>query len=116
MRFNEKQVIKKSFNNSFINKMSGVTRAEQNNLIIIALCALVLLLHRAASTKSAGFRLPILQGVCCLSRAQVPIEPVAGLTLAALAIPEVMGYTKIAGTPVIYGLYTVLISMAREST
>ncbi len=33
----------------------------------------------------------------------------AGITLAALAIPEVMGYTKIAGTPVITGLYTILI-------
>ena len=33
---------------------------------------------------------------------------VAGITLAALAIPEVMGYTKIAGTPVITGLYTIL--------
>jgi SulP family sulfate permease len=34
---------------------------------------------------------------------------VAGVTLAALAIPEVMGYTRIAGTPVITGLYTILI-------
>ena len=31
------------------------------------------------------------------------------MTLAALAIPEVMGYTKIAGTPVITGLYTILM-------
>ncbi len=30
------------------------------------------------------------------------------MTLAALAIPEVMGYTRIAGTPVITGLYTIL--------
>src|SRR6266436_4232608 len=36
-------------------------------------------------------------------------DVVAGITLAALAIPEVMGYTKIAGTPVITGLYTILI-------
>jgi hypothetical protein len=34
---------------------------------------------------------------------------IAGITLAALAIPEVMGYTKISGTPVITGLYTMLI-------
>ena len=33
----------------------------------------------------------------------------AGVTLAALAIPEVMGYTKISGTPVITGLYTILL-------
>ncbi len=34
------------------------------------------------------------------------------MTLAALAIPEVMGYTKISGTPVVTGLYTILIPMA----
>lgn len=34
---------------------------------------------------------------------------IAGLTLAAVAIPECMGYTKIAGTPVITGLYTLLL-------
>jgi high affinity sulfate transporter 1 len=33
----------------------------------------------------------------------------AGLTLAALGIPEVMGYTKIIGTPVITGLYTLFL-------
>src|SRR3954466_204704 len=36
-------------------------------------------------------------------------DVIAGVTLAALAIPEVMGYTKIAGTPVITGLYTILL-------
>ncbi|MFC5791579.1 SulP family inorganic anion transporter [Agromyces tardus] len=33
---------------------------------------------------------------------------IAGVTLAAVAIPETMGYTSIAQTPVITGLYTVL--------
>ncbi len=42
---------------------------------------------------------------------EVPSEIIAGITLAALAIPEVMEYTKIAGTPVITGLYTILIPM-----
>jgi MFS superfamily sulfate permease-like transporter len=65
-----------------------------------------------ANNKSEGFRLPILQGVLPIKASQVPTELIAGLTLAALAIPEVMGYTKIAGTPVIYGLYTILIPMA----
>ncbi len=36
---------------------------------------------------------------------------IAGITLAALGIPEVMGYTKIIGTPVITGLYTILLPM-----
>jgi high affinity sulfate transporter 1 len=62
--------------------------------------------------KSEGLRLPILQGVLPVKAKQIPAEVIAGLTLAALAIPEVMGYTKIAGTPVITGLYTMLIPMA----
>ena len=37
---------------------------------------------------------------------------VAGVTLAALGIPEVMGYAKIAEMPVITGLYTNLIPIA----
>ena len=45
-------------------------------------------------------------------RAWLQRDVVAGITLAALAIPEVMGYTKIAGTPVITGLYTILIPIA----
>ena len=64
------------------------------------------------NNKSTGFRLPILQGVLPIKGAQIPAELIAGLTLAALAVPEVMGYTKIAGTPVITGLYTILIPMA----
>jgi high affinity sulfate transporter 1 len=33
---------------------------------------------------------------------------IAGVTLAAVAIPETMGYTSIAQTPVVTGLYTVI--------
>ena len=61
------------------------------------------------NNKSTGFRLPILQGLLPIKAGQIPAELIAGITLAALAIPEVMGYTKIAGTPVITGLYTILI-------
>jgi len=56
-------------------------------------------------------RLPILQGIFPIKTSEIPAEVIAGITLAALAIPEVMGYTKIAGTPVITGLYTLLIPM-----
>ncbi|WP_171238559.1 SulP family inorganic anion transporter [Ruegeria sp. HKCCA5763] len=55
---------------------------------------------------------PVLQGVLPFDRSRLPTEMLAGLTFACLAIPEVMGYTKIAGTPVITGLYTILIPMA----
>ncbi len=64
------------------------------------------------STESKGFRLPVMEGVLPIKASQIPAELIAGLTLAALAVPEVMGYTKIAGTPVITGLYTILIPMA----
>ena len=57
------------------------------------------------------FRFPILQGVLPIKRTQIPAEVIAGITLAALAIPEVMGYTKISGTPIVTGLYTLLIPM-----
>lgn len=53
-----------------------------------------------------------LAGVLPLTKTQVPREVLAGLTLAAIAIPEVMGYTKISGTPVVTGLYTLLVPMA----
>jgi MFS superfamily sulfate permease-like transporter len=33
---------------------------------------------------------------------------VAGVTLAAIAIPEVMGYTSISQTPIVTGLYTII--------
>ena len=36
-------------------------------------------------------------------------EALAGVTLAALAIPEVMGYSQIAGMPVVTGLYTLVL-------
>ena len=67
---------------------------------------------RTANNPSHEFHLPILQGVLPVKGSQIPTELIAGLTLAALAVPEVMGYTKIAGTPLITGLYTILIPMA----
>jgi high affinity sulfate transporter 1 len=35
-------------------------------------------------------------------------DVVAGVTLAAVAIPECMGYTSIAQTPIVTGLYTII--------
>jgi len=51
----------------------------------------------------------ILAGILPIDRSRIIIDISAGVTLAALAIPEVMGYTKIAGMPVVTGLYTILI-------
>ena len=53
--------------------------------------------------------LPILHGLLPLNKAQLGPDIIAGITLAALGIPEVMGYTRIIGTPVITGLYTLFL-------
>lgn len=63
---------------------------------------------------SKGFhlpRMPFLQGLLPVNRAQLPHDILAGITLAALGIPEVMGYTKISGTPTVTGLYTILLPL-----
>jgi sulfate permease, SulP family len=51
----------------------------------------------------------LFEGIVPYDRSWLRLDIIAGITLAALAIPEVMGYTKIAGTPVITGLYTILL-------
>ena len=56
--------------------------------------------------------LPVLRGVLPVRRSLVPGDLAAGLTLAALGIPEVLGYARIAGMPVATGLYTLLLPMA----
>jgi hypothetical protein len=42
---------------------------------------------------------PLLQGILPLDKSRIAPDIIAGITLAALGIPEVMGYTKIIGTP-----------------
>lgn len=46
-------------------------------------------------------RLPLFQGILPLDRSQVLADIMAGVTLAAVGIPEVMGYTKIINMPFI---------------
>jgi SulP family sulfate permease len=55
---------------------------------------------------------PVLQGVLPVRWSWVPADLLAGVTLAALAVPQAMGYAKIAGMPVVAGLYTLLLPMA----
>jgi sulfate permease, SulP family len=57
-------------------------------------------------------RLPVLRGVLPVERSRVWPDILAGVTLAALGVPEVMGYAKIAGMPLVTGLYTMLLPMA----
>jgi SulP family sulfate permease len=63
----------------------------------------------ATASPGAVFGLSLFGSIRPYRRDWLSRDVVAGITLAALAIPEVMGYTRIAGTPVITGLYTILI-------
>ena len=38
-------------------------------------------------------------------------DALAGFTLAAMNVPQALGYTRIAGTPVVTGLYTLLLPL-----
>jgi sulfate permease, SulP family len=63
----------------------------------------------ASGVKKRRKPSPFLGGILPFDSSRIPLDVAAGATLAALAIPEVMGYTKIAGTPVVTGLYTLLL-------
>jgi high affinity sulfate transporter 1 len=51
----------------------------------------------------------LIPGLAGTTRATIIADVIAGATLAAVAIPESMGYTKIAGMPVITGIYTLAV-------
>lgn len=65
--------------------------------------------RRPSQSRAA---LPVFQGLLPIDARSAARDVLAGVTLAALAIPEVMGYTRIAGTPVVTGLYTLLVPAA----
>jgi sulfate permease, SulP family len=67
---------------------------------------------QAAADKSpTGWRLPLFESILPLTRSALTANLAAGVSLAALNIPQAMGYAKIAGMPVIAGLYTLLLPM-----
>ena len=53
----------------------------------------------------------LLDGVRPVTRGGAVRDALAGITLATMNIPQVLGYTRIAGTPVVTGLYTVLLPL-----
>ena len=56
-------------------------------------------------------RFQLFQGLRPFQWAALPKNLLAGFTLAAMNIPQSLGYTRIAGTPVITGLYTLLLPL-----
>jgi sulfate permease, SulP family len=62
-----------------------------------------------SAEKMVSHSLPLLRGLLPIDTNKLAGDIVAGVTLAALGIPEVIGYTKISGTPIVTGLYTLLL-------
>ena len=56
-------------------------------------------------------RFPMFGGLWPIRPRDALRDAFAGLTLASMNIPQVLGYTRIAGTPVVTGLYTVLLPL-----
>src|SRR5580698_6008356 len=56
--------------------------------------------------------LPVMNGLLPVQRSRITADVIAGITLAAVSIPVALGYAKIAGMPVVTGLYTLLLPMA----
>jgi len=55
--------------------------------------------------------LKLFQGIRPFKRAAALRDAFAGFTLAAMNIPQALGYTKIAGMPVVTGLYSLLLPL-----
>ncbi|HEV3425733.1 MAG TPA: SulP family inorganic anion transporter [Paraburkholderia sp.] len=56
-------------------------------------------------------RFSLLKGVLPLNRAAALRDALAGVTLASMDIPQVLGYARIAGMPAVTGLYTVFLPL-----
>jgi high affinity sulfate transporter 1 len=65
----------------------------------------------AAPSQSKGAGGSFFQSVKPLTLGGALRDAVAGIQLAAVNIPQSLGYTKIAGTPVVTGLYTLLLPL-----
>src|SRR5215470_3059639 len=53
----------------------------------------------------------LFRGIRPVTRAGALRDALAGCTLAAMNVPQALGYTRIAGTPVVTGLYTLLLPL-----
>ncbi|MDR6391161.1 SulP family inorganic anion transporter [Paraburkholderia phenoliruptrix] len=53
----------------------------------------------------------VLKGVLPLNRAAAMRDALAGVQLASMDIPQVLGYARIAGMPAVTGLYTVFLPL-----
>jgi high affinity sulfate transporter 1 len=55
--------------------------------------------------------LSLFEGLRPVNRSRVVRDCIAGVNLASINIPQVLGYARIAGMPVVTGLYTLLLPL-----
>ena len=58
----------------------------------------------------------LFRGIRPVNREGALRDALAGFTLAAMNVPQALGYTRIAGTPVVTGLYTLLLPLVAFAT
>ncbi|MGA3248996.1 MAG: SulP family inorganic anion transporter, partial [Paraburkholderia sp.] len=63
------------------------------------------------SPAKLATRFGLLKGILPLNRAAALRDVFAGVTLASMDIPQVLGYARIAGMPAVTGLYTVFLPL-----
>ncbi|MGH3631867.1 MAG: SulP family inorganic anion transporter [Sciscionella sp.] len=90
--------------------MEEVPLAAPGHVTLLAIVESDDLVEEDAIMKRVGA--PVQAGLLPIRRSRMGPDALAGVTLAALAIPEVLGYARIAGLPVVTGLYTMLVPMA----
>jgi len=66
--------------------------------------------QHAPKSRSGGW-LRLFQGIRPVTRSGAARDALAGFQLAAMNIPQALGYTKIAGMPVVTGFYTLLLPL-----
>jgi sulfate permease, SulP family len=75
---------------------------------------LVDLIHGKQRDGERGSQL--FRGIRPVNREGALRDALAGFTLAAMNVPQALGYTRIAGTPVVTGLYTLLLPLVAFAT
>lgn len=70
--------------------------------------------HGMLPESEHGLRLFL--GIKPVGRAGAVRDGLAGVALAAMNIPQALGYTKIAGMPLVTGLYTLLLPLVAFAT
>lgn len=63
------------------------------------------------SNKSLPARLSLLKGILPINQAAALRDALAGISLASVDIPQVLGYARIAGMPTVTGLYTAFLPL-----